>query len=541
MYTSQTCYKDMRLAIYDYYRVNGSPYTQVKRERYPVTNAPFIRHMGQVCFNTKRAFYIDSAYDREDLALLVSNKTDYWNPYDHSDNVDAASLRDIPFFGYNPELEDQRMNYLYFELRPSMPIEMFHNDNSVAKGKLFIHFYPSGYIGLHLATALKGTEARSARDIHDLVKETRPGRKGNTWVWKSKLGELKLNELMKQITANIAVSLFEDGTQLKTNDKEWSSSVSVVSDDNMDELTASMFHSSPTILNMNSRIGETIVKEQLLASPQGNLYLYSPQRKRQSVLHSFWRILHIHELVLLKKRIYEDYYVVTKRHKEHLADMSLVKPEAGAPKGTAYNPLVKRFLSEMDHVVQTAEPFYKAAYSVICKGIGFDSRRERLMNSIKEWEQELHKINDRERYEELAQLRSTIIQGDSYTNFGQVGAMGKEAVASGNVFKVYPDDHTVVEWQSEYVELLEEVIKVIGNRPEERYTDWPQVVMNIQNIVDAAKKGDEAARTLAIDHWKKWLQSEWKDQRKEYAKGISPIVGSSALQKLLHIHKKIKF
>jgi hypothetical protein len=540
IFESPVCFQDTRLSIYDYYRVNGSPYSMRKREGYPVTNAPFLRNMGQVCFNTKQAFYVETAYDREKLAVLISGKVDYWNPNEDCEEADMKQYKKSSFFGYNPELEDQRMNYLYFELRPPLIIDIQEKEQTVAKGKLFIHFHPIGYVGLHLAVSFKENLLEHPENISRLIKETRPGRKGNTWTWKSKLGAWSLKDLIKIVSAEVSRSVYEDGTVFHVDDRAWSSSVSVVSKDSVEDIKAEMFLDPPFVLKMNSTIGDDVVKEQMLASRQGHLFQYDPLRNRQSVLHSFWRIVHIHEFVLLKNRIYEDYYMKIRQNSSRLTETNLRKNEDLVHSASAYDPKIRSFLLELDRIIQGAEPFYRAAYSILGKGLRLDERRGKLTAALKEWEEELHRANEIERFREFSQLRM-VIEGDIYINQGQVAAMGSHSVSVGNEFALSSGPCKAEEWKSEYLHLLREVVDVLDGQPEGIYKKWPDVVERIRTIIQAGEQGDEDALIKAIGDWRDWIQAVYKDERRNYADRIDSITKSSGLKKLLNLHKKIKF
>ncbi|NRF93599.1 hypothetical protein HQN89_21890 [Paenibacillus frigoriresistens] len=496
--------------------------------------------MGQVCFSTKQAFYVDKAYDRENLAVLISGKVDYWNPNEECEEADIKQYKESTFFGYNPELEDQRMNFLYFELRPPLIIDIQEKEQTVAIGKLFIHFHPSGYVGLHLAVSFKDNLLKNSENILQLIKETRPGRKGNKWTWKSKLGVWTLQELVKIVCKEVSNSMYEDGTVLHVDDRAWSSSVSVVSSEDIEDIKEEMFLDTPVVLKMNSTIGVDVVKEQMLASRQGHLFHYNPLRNRQSVLHSFWRLVHIHEFVLLKNRIYEDYYKKIRQNSSRLTEVNLRKKEQLVHLASAYDPKIKSFLMELDRIIQGAEPFYRAAYSILGKGLRLDERRDKLTAALKEWEEELHRANEIERFEKLSQFRM-VIEGDIYINHGQVAAMGRHSVSIGNEFTLSSGPCKAEEWKSEYLSLLQEVIKVLDGRSKSIYANWPDVVERFRSIVQAGEQGNEDALKQAVGDWRDWVQDIYKDERRNYADCIDSITKSSGLKKLLNLHKKVKF
>lgn len=535
IFESTTCFQDNRLSIYDYYRVNGEPYSIKPRKGYPVTNAPFIRNLGQVCFNTKQALYENKAYHRENLAVMVSGRSDYWSS-NKDFEISEDNLNSVSFFGYNPDIEDQRMNYLYFELRPPLLIDILSNGKTVAKGKLFIHFHPSGYIGLHLAVSFKDYLLNNSNNILQLIKETRPGRRGNTWLWKSRLGVFSLQELITNVSMNISKSMYEDGTELNVNDTAWNSSVSVVSNENIKDIKTGMFRESPIILKMNSNIGEVVVKEEMLSSSQGNLFHYNPLRKRQSVLHSFWRIMHIHEFVLLKSRIYKDYYRKIRHNNTQVTEKNLQQLIQPANLNMENDLKRRRLLNELDRIIQGADPFYRAAYSVIGKGYRLEENRIKLKDAIREWGEKLHRENMMEQLTELSQFG-----GDTYINHGQVAAMGRSSVSYGNEFTLRSGPCEPGEWKSEYLNLLKDVIKVLDGRPKDIYRNWPEVVVRIQRIIQAGEHGSEEALQQTIGIWKEWVQSIDKDERKNYAESIDSITKSPGLKKFLNLHKKIKF
>lgn len=187
----------------------------------PMPSSPFIRSLGSVCFNTRRVH--KGTYSlRRQLAFNFCNKNDTTIGFNDAD-YDSSDLEgydgylesddDIEVFGFDPSLEDQRMNCLPFEL--SKPVILYARTNSDIKAtaKFFLHVYPCGYLVLHYAISCSWSRKRTLGDIRiQIINQTRPHHTSSSWSWRSRLDKdfLSLDKVTSKIYSHIEASLFSD-------------------------------------------------------------------------------------------------------------------------------------------------------------------------------------------------------------------------------------------------------------------------------------------------------------------------------------------
>ncbi len=401
IFNSKKCFSDMSTVIYDYYRVHTNPilkYWNVTDEYLlpgdfnpiPIKSAPFISNLGQICINTRTAYFKDYAFEKQKYAFLIGKRVRYWDAGQKVQNdIYKFFDNDEEYFGFKPNIPDQRMNNLYFELRPPLNLKADGEGGCKAKGRMFIHIYPSGYIIIQYAISLRGINSIKPNEIMPLVNETKPWRKNNKWIWSSKLGKMSLNELHQKVIDEISISIFNDGTHIKNRTENWHTAYSFVSDLNITDVSSHLFDSKYEEFNTNA------YDEKLLSSKQGILYMYNILRERKSVLHSFWRAMAIYEFTILKNQIYSDYIKQLKNDVNHLKEIRLSRFEKYRPENliklNLYNSSIPKYIKNLDDTILSASSFYRALYSSISKGIDFDKHHYKLKEILKDWEYEIEK------------------------------------------------------------------------------------------------------------------------------------------------------
>lgn len=380
IFTSPDCFTKMRTSILSGWE-----------RPIPLPPLPFISCLGQVCFNTRSVRLSPEARWR----LVESfGGEKYWDPQEkyertnrEKDNTDIGFIydedRDI-FFGYDESLEDQRMNYLYFEIRRPLFIKATLDRRVVADGNVFIHIYPSGYLVLHLAIALKQHKQWAFSELRTVLRETRPGSSNTRWIWWSRLGTGDLAEIVKIVKENTLRSIFENPPSIKSSD--WFSALKISSEVESEKIV-SLF------LKGGYDCFEFSCVEYMLSSRQGLICCFSPFRKRKSALRLFWKILVLYEFVLLKNFIYETYAdllrsEILKLREFRLSPLrKLIKEDIRH--FSVFNPLIPQYLFALDKHIRSAKPFHRRVYSSISQGMGFDARREKVKELLKEWEIEV--------------------------------------------------------------------------------------------------------------------------------------------------------
>ncbi|PFB92561.1 hypothetical protein CN296_27205 [Bacillus cereus] len=435
IFYSKNCYTDMRTSIHDYYRVNQDDslrHWNPTKEKLnssdfapnPLFDAPFIRNLGQICFDTRRTYFSEYAYERRKLAQLLGKRVRYWDLKEKEYPIEALDPNYLEYFGYNYKLDDQRMNYLFFELRPPLKIRAIFENTVMAEGNLFVHLHPSGYILLQLAISLKNRELfKSVECVKKAILETRSWRKDNKWNWNSKFGSLQLDKCIELVLDNITTSIFKSKPNIKTSN--WNTAMCFVTNVGSSEIIPFFLKNTYHILDINNN-------EKLAASNQGIIRFYGTERKRTSVLHSFWKMVHLYEFVLLKKEIYSNYLNYIREQSYILRSARLQDEQHIQILRDNHNPIIQQYLKALDQVITKAEPFYRAVYSTISKGNNFDNLRTKVMAGLDEWEKELIEIKQYAAAREVKAI-NYYIDGDQYNNHGNVAAFGKNASAGSRM------------------------------------------------------------------------------------------------------------
>lgn len=251
IFKSKRCFEDMRKSIYDYYRINENIFLKHKKDYEknkhkwisdsdiapcPVTKAPFILDLGQICFNTRSVYDLDYAYERQWFAFSISNSSAYWRN-EKKNYKDFCNIHDSKIFGYMPKLEDQRMNFIYFELNPPLRFRIYNIINQpVGVGKLFIHIYPTGHISLNIAVSyIRCDEITTKYHLDSVIRKLKPWKKNSELIIYSKLGTTSLNELVKIVLNRISHSFFSIEKTI-THKLNWNCSALIISDNINKEL-----------------------------------------------------------------------------------------------------------------------------------------------------------------------------------------------------------------------------------------------------------------------------------------------------------------
>lgn len=409
IFESRNCFTDLRKHIqhlkrpqWDFSSISG--WQRVFPP--PIPSKPFIRNLGRICLSTQSArLTSSSAYmGREFLADLLREGKEHW----YHKREDEQFLYDDHYrfiwyqvFGYDRDLEDQRMFFLYFELQQPLFMKAVLNEKTEATGKVFLHLYPSGLLVIVLAISLKLPSSKSLKSLHEAIRETRPGRSDGHWIWTTRLGSGTLCDIVNLVKGNVYKSLYEKYPK-SLRESAWHSAVKLVTTEKPGELpvqaakVASFFKGKYEVFNISKTDRHTPGYD-LLTSRQGIFFLNSQSQlkwhKREASLRLFWKIFTIFEFVMVKEHIYEncaDYLSaeITNLREFRLSTLRKITKE-DIRRLSVYNPQIPRYLQALDNHIKNASPFHRRLYSSISFGTGFDSQRERLKELVKEWEKEV--------------------------------------------------------------------------------------------------------------------------------------------------------
>lgn len=409
LFNSETCFYSLRNIIrpqmfpyfpfYDHMMKVGDP----KWISYQLTIKPFIKNLGPICFDSRSSRLNGSSLrnGRESLEYLLRSKSlkeiESWRKKFFTKYPNGV-------FGYNPKLKDQRMNYLYFQLDNPLVLKA-EDDDLRAKGKVFIHIHPTGYIALYVAIALQWKRNKGLNDIALLVKETRPWRRGTSWVWQTRIGDGRLFEVIGKVKHNLQASFYSDPS-IHLHEGEWKSAINLTTSEPPIEVASELLsveygkyqvvnlqHHAASLDSTILDFGDSTSLKYMIVSRQGLFCAVRGDAKRKLALRFFWKILTLHEFAIYKHRVYEDYSEFLKNEitllKEYRLSLKRKLAKEEVSKLSVYDHKIRRFLLALDSHIKTAAPFHRFIYSAISSGTGLDARREKLYKTLEQWEEEV--------------------------------------------------------------------------------------------------------------------------------------------------------
>jgi hypothetical protein len=408
LFTSKKCFTDLRTSILDSSRVEPDPendqdnadeWREPAFKPIPLPGRPFIPSLGMLCFNTRSAVFSDNE-ERTLLAKDLARREKFWDPKAHK-----SSKRFNPdAFGFAPELEDQRMNMLYFELHHPVFLTASLEDKKTATGRIFIHMYPSGYMVLHLAIRLLLPDPYSAKELAKVIYETQPWRKNTSWEWTSRIAQGKLQDVTDTLTQIILKSIFQIPPSRKVRKSNWFTSIKLFSGWDTQQLANVFFIHNVKTINIKRFEDDFFneyeyhhesdpgkLKQGLIVSKEG-LILCLPEyynEKRKKSLGEFWKTLAMVEFTLLKEGIYSDYVDFLRPEIEKLRDFRLSLKRKMMKddllKFSVYRSELPRLLLALDKHTHSASPYYRFVYSSISDAIGLYDRYDKVKELVKEW------------------------------------------------------------------------------------------------------------------------------------------------------------
>lgn len=388
LFNSKDCFTDLYSLIQD------ARHWDQDQERIP--SKPFIQHLGSIYFTTRSVRLVYGRDDRSVLAEHLGGEqyTEGYAPAPFEENETDDYFTYAPIFGFDKDLEDQRMNYLYFEVRKPLFLKAETTDDTRADGKVFIHIYPSGYLSLQVAVSLAWQKDRRLNDVRTLIQETRPWRRDTQWIWSSRLGTGTLSDVVERVKSKLRQSLYVDNSQ-PLREGPWLSALKLASDADAQRIALEVMlpRGQYDVLDLRSTDRDRSNCKGLVASRQGILCVAPREHKRKQALTLFWRILTLAEFVAFKQRVYDDYADFLRPQVQQLREFRLSirrkLTKEDLFRFSVYDQTIPQFLAALDAHIRAAKPFHRRIYTSMSVGTGFDAQRERVMELVEDWEKEV--------------------------------------------------------------------------------------------------------------------------------------------------------
>lgn len=388
-----------------------------------LSDNPFIPYMGAIVLNTRQLYFNKYCYghyndDKMTMLDLLEGRSD--------------TIEEPTIFGYEPKQEDQRKNFLYFEARKPAKIRGIDEEGkTVANGRVYVHIVPSGHIVVHIVTDYVQSVARKF-GLSILLNESKPWAHASKWNWIcSKLNlECKLYELFDNLLINLSQTLYHNEYQIPNN-TQWYATVMLAYDSVNDVEKAEQEASKELQIRselMNSKTGRTsfyrsyrndgrvvfelpgtIDKDQqpnvieLLHSDCNLSYMLTAgYRERKKALGSFWKLVHIIEFSLFCKTVYTQYELYAQNETLRMKDLRLNRKKVAKREKIFghdfYQADMLLYVMKLGDYSKQLSPYFQGMFSYVSRRNGMYIARDAMFSTLKDWEVEVEKWNDRDSY-----------------------------------------------------------------------------------------------------------------------------------------------
>lgn len=282
----------------------------------------------------------------------------------------------------NEYSSDERLSYYYFELYKPINI-LAYKDGIKAKGKIFIHFFPFGCISMTIALSLKGISKLNSEELKNAVKSTNPNKSQQPWIWRCKWGDMTLNDLIAQVESKITNSLFASFSPKSVNfNSKWYTSFTYT---DIDKQNSDKYNE---VRNCYICVRNNIIDENKRV-----VLLLACNNQRQKQLRTYWRIIRLQELILIKSALYSMFEHHLNKETLKIRNNRLGKPKDNFSdkywnKSTVYNNELAAFIKYTDDIIKNSSSRYRYLYSMMSEYYGLNKSRITLINSQKEWIEE---------------------------------------------------------------------------------------------------------------------------------------------------------
>jgi len=417
LFTSKTCFTDLRQTILDssrYIQPAGPLSAEddgqnIADRLIPLPGAPFIPGWGQVCFNTRSAVFSDTE-ERTELAQKLAKREEFWDRKAKKGKITAEP--DV--FGFDDELDDQRMNMLYFEIHNPLYLTAFLENREIATGRVFLHVYPCGYLVFHLAVRFSENLIQDGKDLTRAIRETQPWRKNNTGQWESRLINGNLDKVLDFLFQHAISSFINPRYHKRIKKRNWFTNIRIFEDWNMHEMAKTFFEHDIKAVELKRYenepyyddetydqddyriIEESIpVKRGLITSREGLVLCLPEHYRRKKALGQFWKVIEMAEYTLIKDQFYDDLANYLRPETEKLLDYRLDKKRKLSKeslfKFSIYRPELLQIMSSFEKHIHSATSFYRFIHSCIADGIGHYEKKDKVKQLVEKWITEVEK------------------------------------------------------------------------------------------------------------------------------------------------------
>ncbi|MBP1615310.1 MAG: hypothetical protein H6Q13_2758 [Bacteroidetes bacterium] len=362
---------------------NNSKCLSFYQKNKKISTFPKIDGLGYVCLNDVDALSLnrysyekDTKYNDNDFDYYYGEDDDEYSHYGHPNDYYSFSL-----FVKNKYSKDDRLNYYFFELKEPLIVSAY-KDGIKAKGKIFIHFYPFGCVTIIAALSLKGIKNLNQEELELSISKISPNKIKQEWEWRCKWGNMSLSDIIWNVEKRLNTSLFLNNYKLDLTSK-WDKAYSYTLIDKKKEDANYGYNENCTKVFINNKL---VLKNELTESPDD-------WHVRQYRLRTYWRIIRLQELVLIKKELYLKYIGYLDSEILGMRDYRLgslkskFSPEY-IKKTTTYDKQLAAFIRYLDDVILSSSSRYKFFYFKICDIYNLNKLRDRLLISQEKWVEE---------------------------------------------------------------------------------------------------------------------------------------------------------
>lgn len=380
---------------------------------------PFIKNIGQVKFripflesNDPHHYFNDCEVIGKinDRPIWENNTRSYQGKFD--DNIYKKSR-------FCHDSDDQRFTLLSYSLENPLYISAYDGARCVATGRIFVNIYSCGFVALSVAISLQD-DAISMEDIFPVIEHLSPADKHSSvpWVWKSKIRNGSLCDIVNNVISLLSDSIFETGTFVNVS-KKWHTSIKIHSDEMPECFVNALDLEKSRIVNkikyykietcrwrhtyapedmrkrMDYRTREKKEKNKLnyiLFSDNLDIHNYASIVRPNYALHRFWRNHDLLERTLIKNAILESYTIFYADEYENLKLWRLSKFEQFKEDKffnlTAFSPNIYKHISYLKKDAGKLSPFYRKLFSEYSESVGLNKTFDKINILKVKWEEE---------------------------------------------------------------------------------------------------------------------------------------------------------
>jgi len=344
------------------------------------TECPFLQGIGSLSLSLR--------------PLTLVNKWEKYIDYLLRENSFESSNN---YFGFSKENEDQRFNYVCFELNSPIHIKAETIDGQIANGKIFIQVFPFGLALINYTLSHELKEKKIAPlEIEKIAYNFRPNNRNVNW--KSRFGINSGIDLNKKLVETIKKAIFKNSKK-ESHFLNWHTLIGL----NVSKKIVEYQHVIQNTLNTNSYVNiESFERNYtnlkwIIFSRNQSVIIQNrfDNTYRTSNVKQFWNIYYVVLFSHIKKVI-TDIYI--NQLKKELIDLQKIrrslkhslKNEDILTSGP-WNSQIITHIHWLDLTVKKASSKYRFIYSQVSILNGQNDKREKLKIIISEWNEECDK------------------------------------------------------------------------------------------------------------------------------------------------------